>query len=148
MKPVFKRIVIASDHAGYLLKESLKEYATERGVHLQDLGTHSQASVDYPDFAALVCQEISEGRADSGVLLCGTGIGISIAANRFPGIRAAVCNDGVTSASLSRRHNNANILCLGERLVGSEVARDCFHTFMTTPFEQEERHLRRLEKYR
>ena len=110
------------------------------------MGTHSDVSVDYPDFAVLACQEISRGDADGAILLCGTGIGISIAANRFSGIRAAVCNDGVTSTSLSRRHNNANILCLGARLVGTEVARDCLKTFITTPFDNSERHLKRLQK--
>ena len=142
----FKHLVIASDHAGYVLKENLKEYAHELGIILRDLGTHSDVSVDYPDFAVLACQEISRGDTDGAILLCGTGIGISIAANRFSGIRAAVCNDGVTSTSLSRRHNNANILCLGARLVGSEVARDCLKTFITTPFDNSERHLKRLQK--
>jgi len=142
----FKHLVIASDHAGYALKENLTEYAHELGIILRDLGTHSDVSVDYPDFAVLACQEISRGDADGAILLCGTGIGISIAANRFSGIRAAVCNDGVTSTSLSRRHNNANILCLGARLVGSEVARDCLKTFITTPFDNSERHLKRLQK--
>ena len=142
----FKHLVIASDHAGYVLKENLTEYVHELGIILRDLGTHSDVSVDYPDFAVLACQEISRGDADGAILLCGTGIGISIAANRFSGIRAAVCNDGVTSASLSRRHNDANILCLGARLVGTEVARDCLKTFITTPFDNSERHLKRLQK--
>ena len=142
----FKFLVIASDHAGYALKENLMEYAHELGIILRDLGTHSDVSVDYPDFAVLACQEISRGDADGAILLCGTGIGISIAANRFSGIRAAVCNDGVTSTSLSRRHNDANILCLGARLVGTEVARDCLKTFITTPFDNSERHLKRLQK--
>jgi len=142
----FKHLVIASDHAGYVLKENLTEYVHELGIILRDLGTHSDVSVDYPDFAVLACQEISRGDADGAILLCGTGIGISIAANRFSGIRAAVCNDGVTSTSLSRRHNNANILCLGARLVGTEVARDCLKTFITTPFDNNERHLKRLQK--
>jgi ribose 5-phosphate isomerase B len=142
----FKHLVIASDHAGYVLKENLTEYVHELGIILRDLGTHSDVSVDYPDFAVLACQEISRGDADGAILLCGTGIGISIAANRFSGIRAAVCNDGVTSTSLSRRHNNANILCLGARLVGTEVARDCLKTFITTPFDNSERHLKRLQK--
>ena len=142
----FKFLVIASDHAGYALKENLMEYAHELGIILRDLGTHSDVSVDYPDCAVLACQEISRGDADGAILLCGTGIGISIAANRFSGIRAAVCNDGVTSTSLSRRHNDANILCLGARLVGTEVARDCLKTFITTPFDNSERHLKRLQK--
>ena len=142
----FKHLVIASDHAGYALKENLTEYAHELGIILRDLGTHSDVPVDYPDFAVLACQEIFRGDADGAILLCGTGIGISIAANRFSGIRAAVCNDGVTSTSLSRRHNNANILCLGARLVGTEVARDCLKTFITTPFDNSERHLKRLQK--
>lgn len=142
----FKHLVIASDHAGYALKENLKEYAYELGRSLQDLGTHWDISVDYPDFAALACQEIAHGQADGGILICGTGIGISIAANRFAGIRAAVCNDGVTATSLSRRHNDANILCLGSRLVGIEVARDCLKTFIMTPFDNSARHLKRLQK--
>jgi ribose 5-phosphate isomerase B len=142
----FKRLVIASDHAGYLLKENLKEYATGKGLPTRDLGTHSEEAVDYPDFAALACQAILQGEAEGGILICGTGIGMGIAANRFLGIRAAVCNDGVTAVSLGRRHNNANVLCLGSRLIGIEVARDCFDTFITTPFDQNERHLKRLKK--
>ena len=143
---VFKRLVIASDHAGYILKEKLKEYAQELSLTLKDVGTFSEEAVDYPDLASIACQEIIQGHADGGVLLCGTGVGISIAANRFKEIRAAVCNDGTTSASLSRRHNDANVLCLGARLVGVEVAWDCFKTFITTSFDASERHLRRLQK--
>ena len=146
MNLAFKTMAIGADHAGYTLKQHLKDYAANLGLDLIDFGTSSEASVDYPDFASLVCQAISEQRVTGGILLCGTGIGISIAANRYPGIRAAVCNDGVSSAKLARAHNNANILCLGARLVGPSVAQDCLYYFVTSLFEGGERHLRRIQK--
>ncbi len=143
---VFKTLAVAADHAGYALKEHLKEYAASLNLSIIDLGTHSEASVDYPDYAQKVSQAILDQQADGGLLICGSGIGISMAANRYAGIRAAVCNDGVSAVRLSRQHNDANILCLGARLIGLTVAQDCLFHFVTTPFEGGDRHRRRIEK--
>ena len=140
-KPV---IAIASDHAGVALKASVKEMLIEFASEVVDLGTHGGDSVDYPDYADAVANEVLSGRAMFGVAICGSGIGVSIAANRHKGIRAALCTDGLT-ASLSRRHNDANVLCLGARLIGVEVARDCIKQFLTTAFEGG-RHEKRLKK--
>jgi len=138
-------IVIASDHAGPSLKDSLKAELERRGFTVLDLGTHGDASVDYPDYGRAVGEAVASGEADRGVVVCGTGIGISIAANRIAGIRAAVCHD-VTSARLARQHNDANVLALGVRMIGSEVALDCLDAFVTTEFDGGERHQRRIEK--
>jgi ribose 5-phosphate isomerase B len=127
-------VAIASDHAGFELKEALKSVLGELGLAALDLGTDGPASVDYPDFADRLAAALADKRAKRGVLVCGTGIGISIAANRHRHIRAAVAHD-VTSARLSRQHNDANVLCLGARLVGSDVAKDCLRVFLGTDFE-------------
>jgi ribose 5-phosphate isomerase B len=127
-------IAIASDHAGFELKETLKRELQAAGYDIADLGTDSTASVDYPDFGSALARTIRDGKAGRGVLVCGTGIGISIAANREPAVRAAVVHD-VTSARLARQHNDANVIALGARLVGSEVAKDCLRIFLETPFE-------------
>jgi ribose 5-phosphate isomerase B len=140
-KPV---IAIASDHAGVALKASVKEMLAEFASEVVDLGTQGGDSVDYPDYADAVAGEVLAGRAAYGIAICGSGIGMSIAANRHKGIRAALCMDGLT-AQLSRRHNDANVLCLGARLIGVEVARDCIKQFLTTPFEGG-RHEKRLKK--
>lgn len=137
-------IAIAADHAGFELKESLKAVLQAHGLTALDLGTESKDSVDYPDFADRLAGALKDGRATRGVLVCGTGIGIAIAANRHRHVRAAVCHDA-TSARLSRLHNNANVLALGARLVGPEVARDCLETFLATAFEGG-RHERRVAK--
>ena len=128
-----KPIAIASDHAGYDLKTTLAEELGTMGYEVVDLGTDGRQSVDYPDFAKALIEAVIEGRADCGVLVCGTGIGISIAANRHPGIRAAVCHNE-TTARLARAHNDANVLALGARIVGIEVAKDCLKAFLTTDF--------------
>ena len=126
---------MASDHAGFDLKELLKGELQAAGHTVLDLGTTSaSASVDYPDFGAALAKVIRDGGAGRGVLVCGTGIGISIAANREPAVRAAVVHD-VTSARLARQHNDANVIALGARLVGTEVAKDCVRIFLETPFE-------------
>jgi ribose 5-phosphate isomerase B len=138
-------IAIASDHAGPSLKDSLKAELERRGFTVLDLGTHGDASVDYPDYGRAVGEAVASGEADRGVVVCGTGIGISIAANRIAGIRAAVCHD-VTSARLARQHNDANVLALGVRMIGAEVALDCLDAFVTTEFDGGERHQRRIEK--
>lgn len=140
-KPV---IAIASDHAAVALKASVKEMLTEFASEVIDLGTQGGDSVDYPDYADAVAGEVLSGKAQFGIAICGSGVGMSIAANRHKGIRAALCMDGLT-AQLSRRHNNANVLCLGARLIGIEVARDCVTQFLTTAFEGG-RHEKRIKK--
>lgn len=137
-------IGIASDHAGFELKQSLKARLVEWGYGVLDLGTDSTESVDYPDFGTALADAVADGRVRRGLLVCGTGIGISIAANRNPKVRAAVCHD-VTSARLARLHNDANVLALGARLVGPETATDCLRTFLDTEFEGG-RHARRVGK--
>ena len=138
-------IAIAADHAGVGLKQELAELLTGKGFEVLDLGTHGSDSVDYPDFAEKMAEAIRDGRASRGVLVCGSGIGIGIAANRFPGIRAATCT-AATRARLSRAHNDANVISLGARIVGFETARDCVLTFLSTPFDGGERHQRRIDK--
>ena len=137
-------IAVASDHAGVTLKTAICAALREQGREVLDLGTDGTASVDYPDFGYALALAISDGRATRGIAVCGTGIGISIAANRAPGIRAAVCHD-VTSARLCREHNDANVLALGARLVGEEVANDCVQVFLATEFTGD-RHARRVNK--
>ena len=141
----FKSIAIGSDHAGYDLKAKLAEELRSSGYEVLDLGTEDATnSVDYPDFGQAVAEAVAAGKADGGVVVCGTGIGISIAANRHPGIRAALCHD-VTMARLCREHNDANVLALGARLIGDVVAKDCLDTFLNTDFAGD-RHVRRVEK--
>ena len=137
-------IALASDHAGYGLKTELKEELERQGHEVLDLGTHSPESVDYPDFGHAMGQALEAGRAQRGVLVCGSGIGISIAANRHPGVRAALCHDE-TSARLARAHNDANVLALGARLIGPEVAKGCLGVFLATDFEGG-RHAKRVAK--
>lgn len=137
-------VAIASDHAGFALKEALKAELEALGHSVLDLGTHGQASVDYPDFGRAAAEAVAGGRAAKGVIVCGTGIGISIAANRHPGVRAALCHDA-TSARLSREHNDANILALGARLIGDEVAKECVRVFLSTAFAGG-RHVPRVAK--
>jgi ribose 5-phosphate isomerase B len=137
-------VVIASDHAGFELKETVKNELAAMGLTVLDLGPDSAASVDYPDFADALAAALGEGRAGRGVLICGTGIGIGMAANRYRHVRAAICHD-VTSARLARAHNDANVLALGSRLIGVEVAKDCVRTFFATAFEGG-RHARRVAK--
>lgn len=137
-------VAIACDHAGYDLKQELCKELARLGREVLDLGTNGRESVDYPDFAQALVKAIEDERAARGVLVCGSGIGISIAANRSPKIRAAPCHD-TTSTRLARLHNDANVLALGARLVGSEVALDCLRIFLETPFEGG-RHERRVAK--
>jgi ribose 5-phosphate isomerase B len=137
-------IGIAADHAGFELKELLKARLADWGYGVLDLGTDSTQSVDYPDFGNALADAVAGGRVRRGVAVCGTGIGISIAANRNPRVRAAVCHD-VTSARLTRQHNDANVLALGARLVGPETASDCLRAFLDTEFEGG-RHARRVDK--
>jgi ribose 5-phosphate isomerase B len=137
-------VAIAADHGGFDLKESLVPVLETAGLTVLDLGTTSRESVDYPEFADALAAALAAGRAQRGILICGTGIGISIAANRHPGIRAALCHDGLT-ARLARQHNDANVLVLGGRVLGIETAKDCLTTFLDTPFEGG-RHARRVAK--
>ena len=138
------RIAIASDHAGFSLKEILRGELAAQDYDVDDLGTYAEDSVDYPDFAEAVAMAIKNGAAERGVLVCGTGIGIAIAANRFPWVRAGVCHDA-TSARLTRAHNDANVIAMGARLIGSETAKDCLKVFLETPYEGG-RHARRVDK--
>lgn len=137
-------IAIGSDHAGYVLKSAVADWLKEAGHEVLDLGTNGGESVDYPDFGRAVGEAVASGKAEKGVVVCGSGIGISIAANRVKGARAALCMNGLM-ARLSRQHNDANILALGERLIGVETARDCLNEFLNTPFEGG-RHQRRVDK--
>jgi ribose 5-phosphate isomerase B len=127
-------IAIASDHAGFELKSTLKEHLQTAGLSVLDLGIDSSEQVDYPDMADALARAVLDGRAPRGVVICGTGIGVSIAANRHRGIRAALCHD-VTTARLARRHNDANVLALGGRILGPEVARECLDAFLATAYE-------------
>ena len=137
-------IAIAADHAGFELKAVLAEELRKAGLKVIDLGTNSTDSVDYPDFADALAKALKAGKATRGLLVCGTGIGISIAANRHKGIRAALCRDS-TDARLAREHNDANVLVLGGRTTGVEVARDALKSFLSTPFSGG-RHARRVGK--
>ena len=138
------KIAIAADHGGFELKDSMVEYIKSLGNEVVDLGTNSADSVDYPDYAKKVCEEIQKGNSDLGILICGTGIGMSLAANKFEGIRAACVSD-VYSAKMSRNHNNANVLCIGARVIGDEVAKLITKTFLENEFEAG-RHQRRVDK--
>ena len=138
-----KKIIIGSDHAGYNLKEKIKPFLTELGFEVFDIGTHSTEAIDYPLIAKELSNKVSNGEFDKGILICGTGIGMSIAANKIKGIRAVVCSD-TTSAKFSREHNNANILCFGERIVGEYLAKDICKIWLETKFA-EDRHLKRVK---
>jgi ribose 5-phosphate isomerase B len=137
-------IAVASDHAGFDLKEILKRDLQEAGLEVLDLGTNSTQSVDYPDFGIAMADAVASGKAQRGVLVCGTGIGISMAANRNPKVRAALVHD-VTSARLSRLHNDANVVAFGQRLIGTETAREALKVFLDTKFEGG-RHANRVAK--
>jgi ribose 5-phosphate isomerase B len=138
------QIIIGSDHAGFPLKEVVKQYLTEMGYVVTDAGTDSPANVDYPDFAAIVAQRVSVGEFDRGILVCGSGVGMSIVANKFPGVRAALCLDEET-ARMSRLHNDANILVLAGRRTEEEAAKSIARLWLNTEFEGG-RHQRRLDK--
>ncbi len=136
------KVAIAADHGGFELKEALKKQLT--GVTLTDLGTHSTESVDYPDFGADLARRVAAGEFDRGILVCGSGIGISIAANKVPGIRAALCHN-VYTAEMARRHNDANVIAMGGRVVDESTAIEMTQVFLNTEFEGG-RHARRVEK--
>jgi ribose 5-phosphate isomerase B len=138
-------IAIGSDHAGYEYKELLKKLLDGMGKDYQDFGTSSTDPIDYPDIAHVVSKAVASGKYLLGILICGTGIGMSIVANKHKGIRAAVC-ESTASAKLSREHNDANILCLGARVSSWETSEEMVRTFLTTPFSGGERHMCRIEK--
>lgn len=137
-----KKIIIGSDHAGYSLKEKIKPFLNELGFEVIDIGTHSQDAVDYPIIAKELATKISNKEFEKGILICGTGIGMSITANKIKGIRAVVCSD-TTSAKFSREHNNANVLCFGERIIGEYLAKDICKIWLETDFAKD-RHLKRV----
>jgi ribose 5-phosphate isomerase B len=138
------KIIIGSDHAGYPMKEKVTARLRERGVQVEDIGTYSEEAVDYTDFGKKVARKVSDGSFDRGILICGTGLGMSMVANRFRGVRAALAND-LFSAIMSRRHNDSNIMTMGGRLIGDTLAFQLVDTWLETPFEGG-RHQRRLEK--
>lgn len=144
-KAWFGKVFIAADHGGFRLKEALKRHLQKRGIPFEDLGTDSEEAVDYPDFALKGARMVAAGSMRAGILVCGTGIGMCIAANKVRGIRAALCWN-TESARLARGHNNANVLCLGGRLLKQRVAEKIADAFLSTQFSKEERHRRRVRK--
>ncbi len=138
-------ILIGSDHAAYQMKETIKTYLENQGHTVQDVGPHGIESVDYPDFGIEVATAISSGKQKRGILMCGTGLGMSMVANRFPAVRAALCND-IFSAALSRQHNDANILVLGGRVIGDVLAEEIVKVWLSTEFEGG-RHQNRINKF-
>ena len=138
------KVAIANDHAGLLLKDALLDVLSTLECTVTDLGTNSGDSVDYPDYGNKMAEAITRKACDFGVLICGSGVGINIAANRHLGVRSAVCPD-TTTAKLARLHNNANVIAFGARLIGPETAKDCLKTFLTTSFEGG-RHEKRIAK--
>ena len=145
MTEPLKQMIIGCDHAAFEMKEKIKTYLISSGIDVEDAGTEGEESVDYPVYGAKVASAVSEGRYRRGILLCGTGLGMSMVANRFPGVRAALCGD-LFAASMSRRHNNANILVIGGRVTGDVLAIEIVKTWLDTPFEGD-RHQRRLDQF-
>lgn len=143
----FLRIVIGSDHAGYAMKQHLAAHLAASGHTVIDLGTHGPDPVDYPDFAAAVARAVVDGRAERGVMICGSGAGAGVAANKIRGARAALAHDTYT-AHQSVEHDDVNVLCLGSRVIGEKLAEELVDTYVAARFSGEERHLRRLEKVR
>jgi|SRR5688572_26831601 len=139
------RIAVSADHAGYVLKQELAAKLTQQGHEILDLGTHSAAPVDYPDSAEAVAVALRDKQADRGIIVCGSGAGVSIAASKFPGIRAAVCHDTYT-AHQAVEHDDMNVLCLGSRVVGPSLALEVATAFLAAVFSGEDRHQRRLNK--
>lgn len=136
-------IALGSDHGGYGLKQEVIKHLEERGVEYKDYGCYSEESCDYPIYGKKVAEAVAGGECEFGIIICGTGIGISISANKVPGIRAALCHD-CFSAQATREHNNANILAMGARVIGPGLALKIVDTFLDTPFSNEERHVRRI----
>ena len=141
------RIALGSDHAGYPLKDQLASWLAESGHAVYDLGTHNTDPVDYPDYSASVASAVLDGRADRGIIICGSGAGAAVAANKLNGIRASVAHDTYTARQMVE-HDDVNVLCLGARVIGSEVAMELINAFLHAKFTREDRHVRRLEKIR
>ena len=142
-------IAIGSDHGGYDLKVKVIEYLEQKGIEYKDMGCYDKSSVDYPVYGHAVAKAVADGTAEKGIVDCTTGIGISIAANKVPGVRCALCSETL-SAKMTRLHNDANVLALGGAMIGVNLALDIVETFLNTPFSEEEKHIRRvnmLEKY-
>ena len=139
-------IAIGCDHGGYELKKEIEAYLDSRGLEYRDYGCDSTDSVDYPIYARKVAHAIVDGECEKGILICGTGIGISIAANKIKGVRAAVCSD-CFSAEATKQHNNANVLCMGARVIGEGLACKIADIFIDTPFSNDERHIRRISMF-
>ena len=139
------RIALSADHAGFMLKDELAAKLTQQGHDVVDLGTHSSAPVDYPDSAEAVATALRDRQAERGIIVCGSGAGVSIAANKFPGVRAAVCHDTYT-AHQAVEHDDMNVLCLGSRVVGPALALELSNAFLGAVFSKEDRHQRRLNK--
>lgn len=140
-----KMIAIGSDHGGYQLKQEIMKHLSEKGLEYNDFGTYNEESCDYPDYGKAVARAVASGKAEKGIVICGTGIGISISANKIRGIRAALCHD-CFSAEMTRLHNDANVLAMGARVVGPGLALKIVDTFLDTPFSNDERHIRRISK--
>lgn len=137
-------IAIGADHVGYEMKEQIKEYLEKKGIEYKDFGTYSSDSVDYPDYAVSVCKSIQSKECDLGILICGTGVGIGIAANKHNGIRCAICSE-TFSAKMARVHNDANVIAFGARVIGIETAKEIVDAFLSNEFEGD-RHIRRVSK--
>lgn len=136
-------IALGSDHGGYGLKQEVIKHLQEKGIEYKDYGCYSEESCDYPIYGKAVAEAVAKGECQQGIIICGTGIGISIAANKVPGVRAALCHD-CFSAQATREHNNANILAMGARVIGPGLALKIVDTFLETPFSNDERHVRRI----
>lgn len=138
-------IAIASDHGGYALKEKVKAFLEKKGLEYKDFGCYDTSSCDYPDFVKPAAKAVAAGECEKGILICTTGIGVSICANKVPGIRCALCSDTV-SARLTREHNNANMVAIGAGVIGEFVALEIIDIFLSTEFSNDARHIRRIEK--
>jgi RpiB/LacA/LacB family sugar-phosphate isomerase len=139
------RIAVGADHAGFEMKRDLAAQMAQQGHEILDVGTHSSAAVDYPDIAEAVATALRNGQVDRGIIVCGSGAGVAVAANKFPGVRAAVCHDAYT-ARQAVEHDDLNVMCLGSRVVGPALARTLVELFLSATFSAEDRHLRRLAK--
>lgn len=138
-------LAIACDHGGYALKQEIIAYLEANNVEYKDFGCHNTEAVDYPEYGRLAAKAVASGECDKGIVICGTGIGISISANKVPGIRCALCHD-CFSAAATREHNDANMLALGARVIGAGHAIKVVETFLNTPFSNDERHIRRISQ--
>lgn len=139
------KIALACDHGAFEYKEIVKEMLTKEGHEVEDFGCHGSDSVDYPDYAGPAAQSVADGKNDRGIVICGTGIGVSIAANKIKGIRCALCGDPV-SAQLTREHNDSNVLAMGQRIIGEELMKEIVRVWIHTEFSHDERHQRRIDK--